>query len=223
MLTHVFHWARKSYRRFEFRHVTRWRLELGEHETQNLIPFFQIRIDEAVKALEKLITDCDKHRNDESFGAAYLHLVDGSGLGRASGKIPSSGKVAAQMYFDQVKEITSGTLTKAKLVQKNFAAVTDIASYAKAIAGLTEVCYIFENSKETAFAVTPMAILSFTNLKTGEVQTHSLNELQVVNFPFKNISENLALLGQTTRETIELWTKEQLEWKSRYVKVRYDV
>lgn len=191
-----------------------------------LIPFFQSRVQEVIEALEKVVKDCNDLRNDEAFGAAYLRLVDASGLGRAIGKIPTSNAAASQLYFDRIKEITVETLNRAKQTRDALNSVCDIASFSQAVVGLSVLCSILESSKNNAFAITPLAMFSFTRTDTGEVHTQSLDDLQIVNFPFQNVSENLGLLAQSTRENIEVWVKEQLEWKTRHLSIvehRYSI
>lgn len=215
-------WLRRLnriYRRWDFRHVNRWRLDLSEYESNTLIPFFQSRIDISVNELQKIMDTCVDRRNDEPFGAAYAKLVDPNGRSRKPDGTPFKNTDWAQQYFDRVRLLTQGTFDTATKVQNDWKLVTDIPTFSKAIVGLGVVCSIFERTKNTAFRVTPIAIVSITEPETGKVITFPKNEFEILNFPFQDSAENLALLGQSTRESIELWNKEQLEWKTRHLSI----
>jgi hypothetical protein len=218
-LSAKFSWLRRMKRKWDFRHVSRWRLDLSEYELVTLIPFFRGRIDDAVDELQKVVDACVSLRNEGSFGAAYLKLIDPDGLMRKADGAPRTNIDGAQEYFDKVKTLTQRTLDNAKNVQNDWKNIVDISTFSKAISGLSYVCSILERNKETAFRVTPLAIISVTEIKTGRVLTLPKLELEILNFPFQNSAENLALLGQSTRESIEHWIKEQLEWKTRHLNI----
>lgn len=206
-------------RRWDFRHVNRWRLDLSEYELITLIPFFQRRIDDAVIELQKVVDACVMHRNNESFGAAYLNLVDPARLRRKPDNMPWTNVDGAQEYFDKIQSLTQGTLNKARMVQDDWRNVTDIPTFSKAVVGLSYVSSILEHNKEAAFRLTTFAIITATDVKTGQVLSLPKQEIEILNLPFQNSAENLALLGQSTRESIENWSKEQLEWKTRHLSI----
>lgn len=199
--------------------MSRWRLDLSEYEIITLIPFFQGRIDDAVDELKKVVDACGSLRNEGTFGAAYLKLIDPEGLLQKADGTARTNIQGAQEYFDRIGRLTQRTLDSATKVQNDWKNVVDMSTFSKAIAGLSYVCSILERNRETAFRLTPMAIISVTESKTGKVLTLPKREFEILNLPFQNSAENLALLGQSTRETIENWIKEQLEWKSRHLSI----
>lgn len=212
----------KKYRKWKQRDFLRWRDDLSEYERDFFLPEIKGRCEELLKYCKEIDTYCDNRVDERAFGVTLRELVIESRYEQLVPPElrPPSPEFLARQFFNQTKEMNQiSFIDPLERVLARFTNDIDLKQYGKILNEVNRICATIVQTKQVLFLYSLRSYVVAIDPSTNQVIGSEPKDLAVLLIPFKNILENIYNVANSTSGTIHQWHKEQMEWKTEFLKV----
>ncbi|HLD98846.1 MAG TPA: hypothetical protein VJB59_01225 [Bdellovibrionota bacterium] len=212
----------KRYRKWKQRDFLRWRGDLTDYERDFFLPELKGRCEELLKYCKEINSYCDNRVDERAFGVTLRELVIDSKYEQLvpPERRPSSPEFLARQFFTQMKEMNRITFIEPlERVIARFKPNVDLQEYGTILNEVNHVCSTVVQTKQVLFLYSLRSYVIAIDPKTSQPIGAESKELAIILAPFKNILENICGVANSTSESIHHWHKEQMQWKTEFLKV----
>lgn len=197
------------------RESPRMRKYLTDHEADVLLPHLYGCVEELKIYFDKMLSTCDKHMDDITFGGALLRVVHNDFiLNNFRDKIPQPVD-AAKSYFSDNKKMLQENYNEYidKFLErhkdfKDYEKLSDFVRFGNELSFLTSTIL---DIREKFLLYNLQTWIAKHDPKTDKLIDLIPAEANVVAMPFKVTGENIIGIAETIRKNIANWQKEMME------------
>lgn len=212
----------KKYRKWKQRDFLKWRDDLSDYERDFFLPEIKGRCEALLSYCKEIDAFCTARSDEHNFGVLLRNLVLG-GYDEtqipAGDRPPTPGALARQ-YFSAIQEVNRTTFIEPleRVIQKIKPDIT-LKEFGSLLNEVNLVCSSVIQIKEKLFLYRLSSFAFVRDPQTGEVLPTQPRELTLLLVPFQSAIENIYGVANSTSGTIHQWHKEQMQWKTEFMKV----
>jgi hypothetical protein len=214
----------KSYRTWKQRDFLKWRDDLSEYEKDFLLPELKARCEELLKYCKEINQYCDERVDERAFGATLRQLVIDSKYEQLVPPElrPPSPEVLARQFFEQTRDMNYVSFIKPleQVLGRFNNNDIDLKEFGKILNEINHICSTIVQVKQRLFLYSLRSYVIAIDPKTGDPIVSEPKDLAVLLIPFKNTLDNIYNVANATSGTIHQWHKEQMQWKTEFLKVK---
>lgn len=214
--------AYSKYRSWKQRDFLKWRDELSEYEKDFLLPELKGRCEELLKYCKEINNYCDNRVDEKAFGTTLRSLMLDSQIEHLIPVAlrPPTAEVLARKFFTEIKNMNQITFIEPleSVIQK-IKPETNLKEFGTILNEINHVCSTVIQVKEKLFLYSLASFTVVLDRQTNQPVMTEPKELKVLLVPFQNTIENIYGVANSTSETIHQWHKEQMNWKTEFLKV----
>lgn len=214
-------WLHK-YRKWKQRDFLKWRDDLSEYERDFFLPELKGRCEELLKYCREINEYCDQRVDERAFGVTLRELVIESRYEQLVPPElrPPTPEFLARQFFEQTKAMNNVSFIEPlERVLARFGNEIDLKEYGKILNEINRICATIVQTKQVLFLYSLRSYVIAIDPRTSQPIGSEPKDLAVLLIPFKNILENIYNVANSTSSTIHQWHKEQMEWKTEFLKV----
>ena len=212
----------KKYRKWSQRDFLKWRDDLSEYERDFFLPEIKGRCEELLKYCKEIDEYCRTRVDEKSFGATLRELMLDSQIEKLVPPElrPPTAELLARQYFTQMQVMNKVTfIDPLEAVIQKFDSDIDLKMFGLILNEVNHICSTVVQIKEKLFLYSLTSFAVVFDRHTNEPVMSEPKELKLLLVPFQNTIENIYGVANSTSGTIHQWHKEQMQWKTEFLKV----
>lgn len=212
----------KKYRKWKQRDFLKWRDDLSDYERDFFLPEIKGRCEVLLKYCKDIDIYCKDRIDEKSFGATLRSLILDSQLEHLVPVElrPPTPEFLAKQYFNQIEKMNGITFIEPlERVINRFQSEINLKKFATILNEVNHICSTVVQVKEMLFLYSLASFAVVFDRHTNQPVLSEPKELKLLLVPFQNTIENIYGVANSTSGTIHHWHKEQMEWKTEFLKV----
>jgi hypothetical protein len=211
-----------QYRKWMQRDFLKWRDDLSDYERDFFLPEIKGRCEALLIYCREIDSYCTERAEEHNFGVLLKNLMLPQDIEELVpvGSRPPAPKVLAKLYFSAIQKVNKETFIEPleKVIQK-LSSNVDLKEFGLILNEVNLVCSSVVQIKEKLFLYRFGSIAFVKDPQTGQVIPTQPKELNLMLHQFQNTIENIYGVANSTSGTLHQWQKEQMQWKTEYLKV----
>tara|TARA_R110002049_G_scaffold209537_1_gene380431 strand:- start:1300 stop:2214 length:915 start_codon:yes stop_codon:yes gene_type:complete len=212
----------KKYRIWKQRDFLKWRDELTEYERDFFLPEIKGRCEALLTYFKEIDVYCNDRKYEHNFGL-MLRKLNLNGLDESrfpETDRPQTPKKISEDFFSSIQiENRKSFIEPLEKILLKIRVNVSLKDFGSIMNEVNLICSIVVQAKSKLFLYRLSSFAYVQDTNTKQVVLAPPRELSVLLLQFQSSLDNIFNIANSTSSTLHQWHKEQMQWKTEYLKV----